>query len=61
MGMRSKKALGVAALFIAFFGSLYAFQRPFREYPGIEYNNFPLPSDWQQKTEWTFARLMYPP
>jgi hypothetical protein len=40
--------------------ALYAFQRPFREYPGIEYNNFPLPGDWQEKTEWAFARLMYP-
>src|ERR1700726_483904 len=46
---------------IAFLGTLYAFQEPFREYPGIEYNNFPLPSDYQEKTEWTFARLMYPP
>ena len=39
---------------------LYAFQRPFREYPGREYENFPLPEDWQEKTEWAFARLMYP-
>ena len=39
---------------------MYAFQRPFREYPGIEYNNFPLPTDWQRNSEWTFARLMYP-
>jgi hypothetical protein len=46
---------------IALLGTLYAFQEPFREYPGIEYNNFPLPSDSQEKTEWTFARLMYPP
>jgi hypothetical protein len=36
------------------------FQRPFREYPGIEYNDFPLPPDYQEKTEWAFARLMYP-
>ena len=41
--------------------SIYAFQRPFREYPGFEYSNFPLPPDWQEKTEWAFARLMYPP
>jgi len=37
-----------------------AFQRPFRQYPGIEYNTFALPPDWQEKTEWAFARLMYP-
>ncbi|HEY1242974.1 MAG TPA: DUF4159 domain-containing protein [Bryobacteraceae bacterium] len=34
---------------------------PFREYPGVEYNDFPLPADSQQKTEFAFARLMYPP
>ena len=39
--------------------SLFA-QRPFREYPAWEYNNFPLPSDYKQPGEWTFARLMYP-
>src|SRR5271168_839164 len=42
-------------------GSLLAFQRPFREYPAIEYNDFPLPPDAQEKTEFAFARLMYPP
>jgi hypothetical protein len=42
-------------------GSLCAFQLPFREYPAIEYNDFPLPADAQEKTEWVFARLMYPP
>src|SRR5690349_4199173 len=35
-------------------------QRPFREYPAAEYENFPLPSDYQEKTEWTRARLRYP-
>jgi hypothetical protein len=39
----------------------YAFQRPFREYPGDEYENFPLPPDAKEKTEWVFGRLMYPP
>ena len=34
---------------------------PFREYPGIEYNDFPVPADFQERTEWVFARLMYPP
>ena len=40
---------------------LYAWQKPFREYPGVEYATFPKPADWQEKAEWTFARLMYPP
>ena len=35
-------------------------QRPFREYPAWEYNNFPLPKDYNVPGEWTFARLMYP-
>ena len=44
--------IGAAALFAAL---------PFREYPGIEYNDFPVPPDFQERTEWVFARLMYPP
>ena len=50
-------ALGGGA---ALLSSLHA-QLPFREYPAIEYNNFPLPPDYQEKTEFVFARLMYPP
>jgi hypothetical protein len=44
-------------------GALYAFQRPFRQYNGVEYaiGEIPMPPDWQEKTEWAFARLMYPP
>ncbi len=41
--------------------SLMAFQKPFREYPGREYSDFPLPRDYADKAEWVFARLMYPP
>ena len=60
MKTSSAKVAWLSGGIIAFLGTLYAFQEPFREYPGIEYNNFPLPSDYQEKTEWTFARLMYP-
>jgi hypothetical protein len=35
-------------------------QRPFRTYPAWEYNDFPIPPDWNENGEWTFARLMYP-
>jgi hypothetical protein len=56
----SRTLLALAAGVLAVLGSVHAFQRPFREYPGIEYNDFPLPADWQTKGEWTFARLMYP-
>ena len=51
----------LAAALLAIAGGLCAYQRPFREYPGIEYNDFPLPPDYQEKTEFAFARLMYPP
>src|SRR4029077_11869475 len=35
-------------------------QKPFREYPGAEYTDFPLPPDYMEKTEWTRARLKVP-
>ncbi len=45
-------------------GLILAFQQPhvhtWREYPGTEYNDFPIPPDYQEKTEWAFGRLMYP-
>jgi hypothetical protein len=36
-------------------------QRPFRQFPGVEYFHFELTPDWQEKTEFVFARLMFPP
>jgi hypothetical protein len=57
--MRLQSVVPVALLTLAAVGFLAA-QAPFREYPAIEYENFPIPSDWQQKTEWTRARLRYP-
>ena len=44
-------------------GALYALQRPFRQFNGVEYaiGDIPMPPDWQEKTEWAFARLMFPP
>ena len=59
--MSSRSAAWLLGAGVALFGSLYAFQLPFREYPAVEYNNFPLPADAQEKAEWVFARLMYPP
>src|ERR1035438_1770432 len=34
---------------------------PFQEYPGYEYNNFPVPDDYLDKHDWTRARLKYTP
>lgn len=47
---------------LAFVGALCAFQRPFREFGGVEYSlgEIPRPPDWNEQTEWTFARLMFP-
>jgi hypothetical protein len=41
-------------------GTLIA-QMPWRLYTSMEpYDDIPLPADYQAKTEWVFARLMYP-
>jgi len=55
----------------AFLGTLCASVRhasnqrpqPFREYPGVEYHvgDIPRPDDAGAKSEWAFARLMFPP
>ena len=46
---------------LAFFTGLYAWQKPFKEYPGLEYTKFKIPANPDEPTEWVFARLMYPP
>src|SRR3954470_16445403 len=35
-------------------------QKPWREFPAFEYNSFPTPPDYEEKTEFVFGRLMYP-
>jgi hypothetical protein len=58
-----RKAPALLACGLAVAGVLLAFQRPFREFNGVEYRigEIPLPSDYREKTEFAFARLMYPP
>jgi len=56
--MRLNTVFVVAFVGVAAVGLVVA-QKPFKEYPAIEYDDFPLPPDWQQKTEWTRARLRY--
>jgi hypothetical protein len=53
--VKRKLALCLAAATV-----IHAFQASFREYPGMEYSNFPLPADASQKSEFVFARMMYP-
>ena len=58
--MQVRRFLAVALASLGAWGVLLA-QRPFREYPSREYGEtFPLPPDYNQKTEWTRARLRYP-
>src|SRR5580698_141140 len=46
-------------ILISIIGVLRA-QRPFKEYPAVEYENFPIPKDWNKPYEWVRARLRYP-
>ena len=59
--MSVRKAFCAAGCGLAFLGALYAFQRPFHQFPGTEYTNFEVPPDWRVPGEWVFARLMFPP
>ena len=49
----------VAVALLLGVGATLAFQQPFRQYPGVEYDDFPLPPDYREASEWAFARLMY--
>jgi hypothetical protein len=57
--MRLSSVLLLLLMGIGFWSVLPA-QRPFQQYDALEYDDFPLPPDYQQKTEWTRARLHYP-
>lgn len=50
----------MAAGVFALLSAAYAFQRPFREYPGQEYTDFAVPPDANEKAEFVMGRLMYP-
>ncbi len=53
---------GLVALLagVCLIGVAVADPMKWREYPGIEYYDFELPTDFRQSAEWVFARLMYP-
>src|SRR5260370_7861634 len=57
--MRFRSTVLLIAAALGVWGVLLA-QRPFKTYEAAEYDDFPLPPDWNQKTEWTRARLRYP-
>jgi hypothetical protein len=59
--MNYRKALLLTGIGAALFSALYAAKRPFRVYPSMEpYDDVELPPDFNDQSEWVFARLMYP-
>lgn len=58
--MRLRTLLIPSALALVVLGVAVAQLRPWREYPGREYEQFELPQDYKETSEWVFARLMYP-
>ena len=58
--MNLRKAMFGLGCSLTCFTALFAFQRPFHQFPGTEYTNFEIPPDWQVPGEWVFARLMFP-
>lgn len=64
--MRFRSAVLLVTAALSVLGILYAqksydpMPKPFRQYDAAEYEDFPLPPDWNNKTEWTRARLKYP-
>jgi hypothetical protein len=65
--MKVRMLAALAGCTAAFLGTAFAIDRtlprPFREYPGVEYRlgSIPIPPEHHRRTEWVFARLMYPP
>ena len=57
--MRLRSAIAAISMGLLAWGVLWA-QKPFKEWPAIEYENFPLPPDANQTADWTRARLRYP-
>jgi hypothetical protein len=58
--MNSRRILKIMGGVFLCVAALYGFQKPWREYPAVEYNNFPLPPDYNIPAEWVFARIMFP-
>jgi hypothetical protein len=59
--MQYRKALLLMSVGAALLTAVYAAKRPFRVYPSMEpYDDIELPPDFQEPSEWVFARLMYP-
>ena len=57
--MRTRSIFAISLLILSAWGTMRA-QKPFQQYPAIEYEDFALPKDWNTPAEWTRARLRYP-
>ena len=55
-----RRALAALLVGVCVVGVALAGPKRFREYPGVEYYDFELPTDFREPAEWVFARLMYP-
>src|SRR5579863_8495486 len=59
--MTCRKALVLLSAGAALLTAAFAAKRPFRVYTSMEpYDDVELPADFNEQTEWVFARLMYP-
>jgi len=56
--MRLRAVFIALVILLGAWGVLRA-QKPFKAYPGVEYEDFPLPDDYQRTAEFTRARLIY--
>jgi hypothetical protein len=58
--LRRTNLFAIALFSAVGLSSLLAFQKPFRQYPGVEYYRFEVPPDYQTPGEFVFARWMFP-
>lgn len=59
--MNYRKVLVLLGTGATLLTAVYAAKRPFRVYPSMEpYDDVELPPDFNEQSEWVFARLMYP-
>jgi hypothetical protein len=56
--VRQRTLLLLIAAFLGVWGALFA-QKPFKQYPGGQDGDVPLPPDYAKPAEWTVARLRY--
>lgn len=58
--MWNPRRLVIAASLICLAGTAVVAQKPFKSYPAMEYDDYPLPPDWNVKADWVLGRLRYP-